>query len=355
MNMKRLYLFIMLLTCTSIFVMGQRRITEEEWDDLVLTKPVVLDFYADWCAPCRQQAQVISQLVREFPGIDFYKVDIERDKDWFSGQTEDGYIPMIQFWYVIDEGRGQYYKSTVSGLMSYAELRDSCQAILNRYNDIQRKIKSSQKVSTNKTDTIVVIDGANYHLALSGAVDMGTGILWAAYNLDANRPEQAGGFYAWGETATKNDYTWSTYKYANYNQYSDQTYVTKYSMADKKFYLQASDDAATQKWGGKWRMPDKSETWDLLWETEWTSFTLRGTWGLLAYSKRTKNAIFFPAVGCMDSDGPTNIGTAFYIWTSQLAEEYGGYALLFESFNDEFRTSTLDRASGYSIRPVCNK
>jgi len=50
-------------------------------------------------------------------------------------------------------------------------------------------------------------------------VDMGTGILWCEYNLGAfpgNKSEDwYGDYYAWGETETKDVYSWKSYKYCN--------------------------------------------------------------------------------------------------------------------------------------------
>jgi thioredoxin len=53
----------------------------EEWvfeGDL----PVIVDFYADWCAPCRIVAPILDELAREYEGkIRIYKVDTDREKD----------------------------------------------------------------------------------------------------------------------------------------------------------------------------------------------------------------------------------------------------------------------------------
>lgn len=44
-------------------------------------QPAIIDFYADWCAPCRQISPVIEELANEYHGrIIVYKVDTEKEK-----------------------------------------------------------------------------------------------------------------------------------------------------------------------------------------------------------------------------------------------------------------------------------
>lgn len=52
----------------------------KEWK-LKGDKPVVLDFYADWCAPCRTSSPIIEELAKEYAGkVIFYKIDIDKNK-----------------------------------------------------------------------------------------------------------------------------------------------------------------------------------------------------------------------------------------------------------------------------------
>lgn len=44
-------------------------------------KPAIIDFYADWCAPCRQLSPLVEEIAEEYSGkIDVYKVDTEKEK-----------------------------------------------------------------------------------------------------------------------------------------------------------------------------------------------------------------------------------------------------------------------------------
>jgi len=47
--------------------------------------PCLIDFYADWCAPCRQTAPILDELAREYSGkIVVYKVDVQKEKELAS-------------------------------------------------------------------------------------------------------------------------------------------------------------------------------------------------------------------------------------------------------------------------------
>jgi thioredoxin 1 len=53
-----------------------------ETDVLEASEPVVIDFYADWCGPCRAMSPVIEQVAAEFAGrVKIGKLDVDENQE----------------------------------------------------------------------------------------------------------------------------------------------------------------------------------------------------------------------------------------------------------------------------------
>lgn len=47
--------------------------------------PCIIDFYADWCNPCKMVAPILEELAKEYDGkLDIYKVDTEKETELAS-------------------------------------------------------------------------------------------------------------------------------------------------------------------------------------------------------------------------------------------------------------------------------
>ena len=44
--------------------------------------PAIIDFYADWCGPCKMIAPIMEELAEEYDGkVDFFKIDTEAQQE----------------------------------------------------------------------------------------------------------------------------------------------------------------------------------------------------------------------------------------------------------------------------------
>lgn len=59
------------------------QITDANFEELVNSgKPMVLDFWAEWCGPCRMVAPIIDELATEYEGrVTIGKMDVDNNND----------------------------------------------------------------------------------------------------------------------------------------------------------------------------------------------------------------------------------------------------------------------------------
>lgn len=209
--------------------------------------------------------------------------------------------------------------------------------------------------------------GFETHPDESAAVDLGLSVKWAPFNIGAEKPEENGDYFAWGETDAKPRYDYDNYKFRESGEYGDVKF-NKYNTdtdrgtVDGRTVLEPEDDAAHVKWGGNWRMPTKAE-WDELYnKCTWTWTTINGVKGFRISGSKpgySDNYIFLPAANTCDGEYMAN-NLAYYTdidyynwyWSSSLDSVSIDFA---ESviFNSRHINKTSgSRIEGASIRPV---
>ena len=173
-------------------------------------------------------------------------------------------------------------------------------------------------------------------------VDLGlpSGILWAGWNVGASRPEEYGGYYAWGETEEKSEYTFNSYKYKYYHE----AFGWQYELID------------TPDWGDGARTPSDEDMAELCSECVWEGGTLNGTSGNFVIGPNG-NSIFIPFAGAKDVEGLKNGGRAGLYWLSTQRcivypdddAKYADYLLILYR---AYRMEEGRREWGLTIRPI---
>lgn len=188
-------------------------------------------------------------------------------------------------------------------------------------------------------------------------VDLGLSVRWATYNVGATKPEGYGNYYAWGETASKANYTWSTYDHCD----GASNLLTKYcfdangkdSFKDNKYVLETADDVAQAEWGSNWRMPMSSELKELLDSCDWNLETLNGINGYRVQSLVKgfeDKSIFIPKAGYKYNTGSNYVGSYTYMWSSSLDESVSINAYCFST--NSWDVVSMQRYYGMPVRPV---
>lgn len=206
-----------------------------------------------------------------------------------------------------------------------------------------------------KAECVIIVEKPHEY------VDLGlpSGTLWATTNVGADNPEEYGDYFAWGETATKSTYYWTTFKWCDHNggYNQDQYRMTKYcrnldfttqEWIDTKTELDPEDDAATVNWGSEWCMPNKEQFVELLNNCDWTWTPQGGKNGYLVTSKTNSNSIFLPAAGF--KDGASAYYSNSYYWSRTANSGNTSVSILMYSTKADWNGN--ERRYGYPIRPV---
>lgn len=208
---------------------------------------------------------------------------------------------------------------------------------------------SVERMLISEIDSVTFVEPTS--LIQHQAVDLGLSIKWASCNVGATKPEEYGGYYAWGEIVEKEDYSWDTYKWCIDGGNTMIKYCTdgKYGSQDNKIVLNLEDDVAHVKWGGNWRMPTFAELKELCNCCIWQWTNINGVNGHKVTGPNG-NSIFLPAAGIRSEKDIYDVGEYGYCWSSLHGDD-NAYDIYFSDgsygWGDEYR------CCGVTVRPVC--
>ncbi|WP_165155611.1 DUF1566 domain-containing protein [Parabacteroides sp. ZJ-118] len=208
-----------------------------------------------------------------------------------------------------------------------------------------------------------VIEVDNEEPTPGQAVDLGLSVKWASWNVGANKPEEFGSHYAWGETGEKSVYDFNTYSHWQDLDGSGDRLLPNCSGDCMNFeelvnignnISGTNYDVAHVRWGGKWRMPTRNECMELITKCKEKWVEYHGVGGLLITGPNG-NSIFLPAVGYKGEDIIGVAPKAWY-WTASIHNSlfYDAYYLGFSNDNYGTMVNGAFRWNGAVIRPVCD-
>ena len=177
----------------------------------------------------------------------------------------------------------------------------------------------------------------NEELSYQKYVDLGLSVKWATCNVGAEKPEEYGDHFAWGEKSTR------------------ENYDTKSSVTFHKEMFDISGnadyDVATANMGKMWRIPTQIELKELKEKCTWTWISENDVKGYKVTGPNG-NSIFLPVTGyyrCVSHNSVKEYG--FYWSSTPVDNDISSYCVEFGP-KTIFMRDGYDRYYGLSIRPV---
>lgn len=206
-------------------------------------------------------------------------------------------------------------------------------------------------------------------------VDMGEAGIWGAHNVGAANPEDAGQYFAWGETtgyyagqvgkgSGQRLFRGPEYRFAaSYSSWTSGyrlSTVSKYCVqsvlgtVDNRLVLEPSDDAAHINWGGDWRIPSVEEWTRLCNLCTMVETQRNGVQGvLLTLAADSTKSMFIPYAGYAYGNRVTKSKSGYHACDTYLRN------CLFDNSicprNGYMQSGFQHREYGLPIRPILAK
>ncbi|MBP5715688.1 MAG: hypothetical protein J6W69_01075, partial [Bacteroidales bacterium] len=211
------------------------------------------------------------------------------------------------------------YTATINGDTRTYERTGEATLVAGYKNQINVSVQGDMPLTINAVveNMEPIVDGHVY-------VDLGlpSSLLWATMNVGASKPEEYGDYFAWGETESKEDYSWQTYKYCNGTQETLTKYVPQ-EMAESFGYegyydtlsvLELADDAAHINWGVGWKTPSDAEWQEIFNACTYEAINEDGVIGAKLISSYNGKSIFFSFAGFMTGTNWQEETLESYYW-----------------------------------------
>lgn len=95
--------------------MGIKNLTSKEFDGFIKNDINVVDFYADWCGPCKIMEPILEEAAKKIKNVKFGRVDVDKENE-LAQRFEVMSIPTLIFF----KGKEQVDRAT--GVLEKEEL-----------------------------------------------------------------------------------------------------------------------------------------------------------------------------------------------------------------------------------------
>lgn len=178
-------------------------------------------------------------------------------------------------------------------------------------------------------------------------VDLGlpSGLKWARCNIGANKPEEYGDYFAWGEINAK--------LAENRNKYYEEKGVTYYEKSGKKYYVR-NNNISNGLQNDTSRLPTKEEYEELIKKCSWEWINKNDNVGYKVIGPNG-NSVFLPAAGHCPKSSTERLKQYGYYWSSTPNHSINGNSFYFGFYEDSKYVSHIGCSDCLAIRLVKNK
>ena len=181
--------------------------------------------------------------------------------------------------------------------------------------------------------------------AAAEAVDLGLSVRWAACNMGASAPHEAGGLYGWADP-TGQAVTDQVHDEAH--NWTSPLYGGADPMPD---ICRTIYDLPHMSLGGCWRLPSEAEARELVERCTWREETRQGVKGYTVTGPNGRS-IFLPMAGMRVGAEPYDQGRRGYYWTGTRQPGATGAVSLHVGGSTGGQIGSDYRYQGCSVRPV---